>query len=404
MKVLHVLDHSVPLYSGYSFRSRNIIRFQQPLGIKPVVLTSPKQGSRRDDLEEIEGIRYYRTGIPGSGILRKVPFIREAALMSSLARRIGQVARAEKIELIHCHSPVLNGLPALLVARRLGIPLVYEARAFWEDAAVDHGTCKEGSFRYRLSRGLETFLFRKADRVVTICEGMRKELVERGIAAERIEVVPNAVDVEAFLPQLRDQQLAATTGLNGGPVFGFIGSFYHYEGLKFLIESFPEIANGLKGAKLLLVGGGPEAGVLRSFAERFGDTVKFIGQVPHADVQKYYSIVDVLVYPRRSMRLTDLVTPLKPLEAMAMGKAVLASDVGGHKELIRHERTGILFSANSRENLIQEALRIGRDRQMRDSLGESARAFIMKERTWNRAVTTHVKLYSEAKAQRSREA
>src|SRR5216684_2296020 len=140
MKILHVLDHSLPLFSGYSFRSRSIIHFQRLLGIHPIVLTSPKQGSPKDDAEERDGIRYYRTGIPIRGPISKTVLAREIALMTKLTRRIAEVVRRENIDLIHSHSPSLNGVPAWLVARCLQVPFVYEARAFWEDAAVDHGT------------------------------------------------------------------------------------------------------------------------------------------------------------------------------------------------------------------------------------------------------------------------
>jgi PEP-CTERM/exosortase A-associated glycosyltransferase len=327
MNVLHILDHSVPLFSGYSFRSRNIVHFQQALGIHPSVLTSPKHGSIRDECEEQEGIRYYRAGPAPNGVVSRQPFIREIRLMTRLARRIAEVVREEKIDLIHSHSPLLNGLPALWVARRFGLPLVYEARAFWEDAAVDHGTFREGSLRYRISRGLEMFLFKRAQAVVTICDNMRQELISRGIAPEKIQVVPNGVDVEWFEPQPKPAQLMRHLGLNGHPVFGFIGSFYHYEGLRVLLEAFPEIARRVPGVRLLLVGGGMEEAILREMARKCPSGIIFAGQVPHDNVRDYYALIDVFVFPRRRMRPTELVTPLKPLEAMAMAKAVIASDV-----------------------------------------------------------------------------
>src|SRR5258705_2013307 len=209
MNILHVLDHSVPLFSGYSLRSRSIIHAQRSLGLNPVVLTSPNHGSVADGMEEIEGIRYYRTETLASDAIRKVAFAREIKLMVRMLRRIQTVAKRENIDVIHSHSPLLNGLPALWVARHLKIPLVYEARAFWEDAAVDHGTFAEGSFRYRVSRALETFLFRHTDRVVTICESMRQELGRRGIPLNRVSVVPNGVDIEEFTPLKRSAALAA---------------------------------------------------------------------------------------------------------------------------------------------------------------------------------------------------
>lgn len=401
MKILHVLDHSVPLFSGYSFRSRNIVQGQRALGLEPVVLTSPKHGSRKDDIEELEGILHYRTGSLASDIAHGIPVAKEIELMAHLARRIEQVARKEKVHLVHSHSPLLNGLPALWIARRLGIPVVYEARAFWEDAAVDHGSFKEGSLRYRLSRSLETILFRSVDRVVTICEGMRRELTTRGIKLERVQVVPNGVDLARFQPQTFPSSLAKRLGVEGKPRFGFIGSFYHYEGLRFLIESFSEISRQVRGARLILVGGGKEESLLKELASHLNGSVIFTGQVPHEQVQEYYSLIDILVFPRRRMRLTELVTPLKPLEAMAMAKPVLASDVGGHKELIEHGKTGLLFAADSKHDLVAGAVRMATDPGLRRALSESARRYVTKTREWRVLVQRYLTLYEELLRQRA---
>lgn len=395
MKVLHVLDHSVPLFSGYSFRSRSIIHGQRALGLNPVVLTSPKQGSNANGVEEIEGIRYYRSASLSSGVIRDVPFFREILLMARLARRIRSLAAAEKVDLIHAHSPLLNGLPALWAARRLNLPLVYEARAFWEDAAVDHGSFKEGSARYRISRALETFLFRHADRVVTICEAMRRDLRERGISTEHVRVVPNGVNIDEFKPLPRAAALAHRLGLNGGPVFGFIGSFYRYEGLRFLLETFPKIRAQIPDARLMLVGGGEEEETLKIIAGK-NDGILFTGRVPHREVGDYYSLVDVFVCPRLRMRLTELVTPLKPLESMAMQKAVLASDVGGQRELIENGHTGLLFAADSAEDLVKQSVRLVRDTALRRRLGEAGRRFVSSERSWDKLVQRYLPIYQDA--------
>ena len=394
MKVLHILDHSVPLFSGYSFRSRSIIHAQRDLGLDPVVLTSPKHDSAAEAVEEIEGIRYYRTAPISQGVLQ-YPFVRELNQMARMRRRIEEVARKERVQILHSHSPLLNGLPALRVARRLHHPLVYEARAFWEDAAVDHGTFAAGSLRYRISRALETFLFKRTDRVVTICEAMRRELSERGIATNRIEVVPNGVNIAEFKPMERSADLANRLGLNGGPVFGFIGSFYRYEGLRFFLEAFPKIRAKIPAARLILVGGGEEDDALRDLAQRQQGVV-FTGRVPHRDVNDYYSVIDVFVCPRLRMRLTELVTPLKPLESMAMGKAVLASDVGGHKELIEDGRTGRLFTAESVEDLVAQSVQLATDPATRAKLAESGRKFVAEERSWGKLAEKYVRLYEGA--------
>ena len=395
MKILHVLDHSVPLFSGYSFRSLSIIHAQKALGLRPVVLTSPKHGSAKDDWEELDGIRYYRTRVLNSP-LNGVPFARELELMWRLALRIKRVAAMEKIDLIHSHSPLLNGLPALRVARRLGIPVVYEARAFWEDAAVDLGRFAEGSWRYRISREVENYLFRNADAVMTICEGMQRELRSRGIRPDCAGVMPNGVDTAKFQPLERNRSLVSRFGLDGKVVFGFIGSFYHYEGLRFLVNAFGDLMKRVPEARLLLVGGGPEEAVVSELSKRFNGSVILPGRVAHDKIREYYSIIDVFVCPRRQLRITELVTPLKPLEAMAMTKAVLASNVGGHKELIEDGKTGLLFGADSAGDLIDRASQFAHDQQLRQRLGIAGRRYVMQERSWNNLVQRYLPIYEEA--------
>ena len=402
MKILHILDHSVPLFSGYSFRSRSIIHGQRSLGLKPVVLTSPKHAATTNGMEEIEGIHYYRAASCADNVLGCRPFVGEVNLMLRMTGRIAAVARQEKVDLIHSHSPLLNGFPSLWVARQLKVPLVYEARAFWEDAAVDHGTFKENSIRYRVSRELETFLFKHADHVVTICDGMRRDLQQRGVAIEHVSVVPNGVNVEEFHPIERCNNLSDELGLNGGPVFGFIGSFYRYEGLRFLLESFPKIRARVANAQLLLVGGGEETLTLQELA-RTQSGVHFTGRVPHQKVIDYYSLIDIFVCPRLRMRLTELVTPLKPLESMAMRKAVLASDVGGHKELIENGKTGLLFAAEDADDLVAQSTRLAENSALRTKLGDGGRRFVSEERSWEKLAHKYLRLYEAARAVKRKE-
>ena len=393
MKILHVLDHSLPLFSGYSFRSQSILLGQRALGLSPVVLTSPKQGSKRDEVEEFDGIRYYRTKSSPDRALGNLPFVREARLISRLAARIREVAETENVELVHSHSPSLNGLAALRVSAQLKLPLLYEARAFWEDAAVNHGTFRERSLRYRISRSVETFLFKRADGVVTICDGMRQELIERGVTPAEIQVVPNGVDIEFFQPAPADSDLVKEFGLAGKPVFGFIGSFYKYEGLRFLLRIIPALVAKLPGAKLLLVGGGYDEQILKEQAKPFEDTVIFAGQVPHQLIKKFYSLIDIFLCPREPIRLTQLVTPLKPLEAMAMAKTVLASDVGGHREMIEHDKTGLLFRAGSEDDFVKQALRAANDAELRKRIGGQARRYVEGHRSWPQIVSRYPAIY-----------
>jgi len=391
-RVLHVLDHSLPIGSGYSYRSRSIVTFQKRLGLEPVVLTSPKQGSESDGRDLVDGIPHYRTGRTGG----RLPFARELRLMARLAGRIIRVARAEGVELIHAHTPSLNGLPAIWAGRRLGLPVVYEMRTFWEDAAVNNGSFAEGSLRYRVSRAIETMAIRRAYRVIAICQGIKSEVVSRGIAPAQIALVPNGVDAGWLEPHTRAAGLAAELGLGEGPVFGYIGSFSRYEGLPFLIEAMPELLARFPGARLLLVGGGRDEDAIRAAAQRLGPAVIMPGRVPQERARDFYSLLDVLVLPRRRIRLTELVTPLKPLEGMAMGIPVLASDIGGHAEMVSDGETGLLFKAESPDSLVDQAGRLAREPNLRTQLRTSARRWVETERTWERIVARYLPVYGGA--------
>ena len=386
LRVLHVLDHSIPLHSGYTFRTLALLREQRRLGWETFHLTSPKHSAPGGAEDTVDGWHFYRTPAPTGA---RLPGLAEAALMTATQQRLLEVARQVRPHILHAHSPVLNAMPALRVGRELGIPVVYEVRAFWEDAAVDHGTTTEGSLRYRLTRRLETHALRKAAHVFTICEGLRKDIAGRGIAASKVTVIPNAVDIDKFEPGgTPDAALKSRLGLQDAVVLGFIGSFYAYEGLDLLLAALPALLQQRPDARVLLVGGGPQEAALKAQAQQLGvaDKVVFTGRVSHADVQRYYDLIDVLTYPRHSMRLTELVTPLKPLEAMAQGRLLVASDVGGHQELIRHGETGMLFRAGSADALAAAVLDLLARSEQWPVLRAAGRRFVERERNW--AVST----------------
>lgn len=391
-RILHVLDHSLPIGSGYSYRSRSIVTWQKRLGLDPVVVTSPKQGTTVDAREVVDGIPHYRTGRAGG----RLPVVGELRLMARLAGRILRVAREVGAEVIHAHSPVLNALPALWAGRRLRVPVVYEVRTFWEDAAVSHGTHREGSLRYRVSRALEGFALRRVDAVIAIGRGIHGEVQARGVAADRIAIVPNGVDAEWLEPRQRAEDLARRVGAGAGPVFGYVGSFSLYEGLPFLISAMPDLAARIPGARLVIAGSGRDEDAVREAARRAGPAVTLLGRIPQEQVRDLYTVLDVLVLPRQRMRLTELVTPLKPLEAMAAGAAVLASDIGGHAEMIADGETGLLFKAESRDSLVEQAARLAGDASLREHLRESGRRFVRNERTWDRVVARYLPVYSQA--------
>lgn len=394
MRILHVFDHSLPLQSGYVTRSLGIIRAQRARGWETIHLTTPRQHSGNKTLETIDGLPFYRTPVAPVSL----PVLRELFEMRATERRLSEIVRSEKPDVIHAHSPVLNAIPALRAARRFGLPIVYEVRALWEDAAVDHGTSKEGSIRYKLTRGLETWAMRRVDFVAPICESLRQDIVARGIAADHVAVVPNAVDRALLVsesPGGSEAELRGRFGTRDQIVLGFIGSFYAYEGLDLLVAATDRLRRRGISFGVLLVGGGPEEGRLKQQVEalQLGECVYFAGRVHHSEVARYYRIVDLLVFPRKRMRLTELVTPLKPLEAMAQLKTVIASDVGGHKELIRDGETGILFPADDEVALAACIEQIIADPMRRHRLAEAGRRYIERERTWDSLTNRYAEIY-----------
>ncbi len=401
MKIMHVLDHSIPLHSGYTFRTRSILNQQRARGWETCHVTSAKQGICENAFEEVDGLGFYRT-TPPNGFSSKLPVLNQLSLVNPLRDRMLEAIEIEKPDVLHAHSPALNGLAALKAAKKTGLPLVYEIRAFWEDAAVDHGTCKEGDLRYRLTRKMETFVVNRADAVTTICQGLRQDLLARDVPENKITVIPNAVNIEQFdLITSKNQQLQKEYNLQDKTVLGFLGSFYAYEGLDLLVESLPKIIESIPNVVLLLVGGGPQENNLRNQIAQLGleQHVIMPGRVPHNIVGDYYSLVDLLVYPRKPMRLTELVTPLKPLEAMAQGKIVLASDVGGHKELIEHNHNGWLFRSGDSEDLAKQVVNLFTDTSVQAekfaTVIKNGRHYVEQERNWQNSVANYSSIYEQ---------
>lgn len=393
-RVLHILDHSLPMHSGYTFRTRAILKAQEALGLEVRGITGLRHAADGPDMEEAEGLTFHRT----RGVAGGPPGLREWREVCTLTDAIVALAREWRPDVLHAHSPALCGLAGLRAARRLGIPLVYEIRAFWEDAAVGNGTERQGNLKYNLTRRLEDYVVARADAVVTICDGLKQDLVTRGNAPRRITIMPNGVDLTLFgAPPPRDDDFARELGLGDGPVIGFIGSFYDYEGLDDLIEAMPVLTAHHPNARLLMVGGGPCADLLRdqAAASPAVDAILFVGRVPHTQVERYYALCDIMAYPRKKSRLTDLVTPLKPLEAMAQGKLVAASDVGGHRELMTDGVTGTLFPPDSPRACGEALARLLSDRSQWDARREAGRIHVATNHDWHHNGARYLGVYQE---------
>ena len=393
-RVLHILDHSLPLHSGYTFRTRAILTAQQRAGIEVRAITGLRHLAGGSDPEVIDGLTFHRTPGAASGPAG----FREWREIGQLASAIERLCAVWQPDILHAHSPALCGAAALRAARRLGLPLVYEIRAFWEDAAVGNGDSRAGSVKYLLTRTLENHVVAGADQVVTICQGLKDDLVSRGTDPARIAIAPNGVDLSLFgEPPGRDSAFAAELGLGAGPVIGFIGSFYDYEGLDDLIAAMPLLIDTHPAARLLLVGGGPREQALReqAAASSAAAAIHFAGRVPHSEVERYYALCDIMAYPRKASRLTDLVTPLKPLEAMAQGKLVAASDVGGHRELIADGITGTLFAPDDPVACAVALANLLDARSVWDDRRATARIYVETRHDWAVNVQRYQDVYQK---------
>lgn len=391
MRVLHVLHTSVPKISGYSIRSNYIVRFQKDNGIEPIVLTATQDENEGPDRLEIDGIVYNRT----RPLAKLPPLARELSGMERLLWRVHQCIREFSPDVVHAHSPILVGLPALAAARWHKLPFVFEVRDLWKNASVDRGKFKEDGLLYRGVTGLENILFGNADAVVAICEKLRDTVAPQIGPHTALHVVGNGVEVEAFSPRPAQDDVRARWGLVGKRCLGYIGAFQPYEGLPLLISALPLIRAHIPEIHLMITGGGGVEPQLRDQIAREGvqDMVTFTGRVPHDEVKNLYAIPELFVYPRYLSRTTALTTPLKPLEAMASGKPVLVSDVPAMLELVKPGETGDVFEAGNAAALAAKAIYILEDPTRQQTMGVAARQAVEKERQWAHLVANYRAIY-----------
>lgn len=380
-------------------RSDAIIRYQREVGITTNQLTSQRYQDFKALEEDVDGVVYQRTE-KSTSFLTKIPFIHYLLHINHLAKRIEKAVLADKPDVIQTHSPMFNALAAVKVGKKYDIPVTYEVRALWEDAAVDTGKTKEGSFKYRTIKAIEQSAFEKVDAISCICQGLKADIIKRGIPESKLFVTPNAVDINNFKPSYqRDHELEQSLNLSGKKVVAFVGTFFKYEGLSYAIEAMKTIAKTRDDIHLLLVGVGNESENLKQQVNdaNLNEWVTFVGRVPFDQVSRYYSLADVMVFPRESIRLTELVTPLKPLESMAQFKPVIASDIGGHRELIVDGSTGFLFPADDAQALANKIISTIDDNELLSKVSEAGLLYVQNDRNWLNTAKQYLPVYQKLK-------
>jgi len=393
MAVLHIVQFSLPeITSGYTIRTQAIVKEQRSLGLNPIVVTSPRHPTPDD--AEVDGIPHYRSGPERVAAL---VWLRDAARVSALCTRITEVAADRgDIKVLHAHSPVLCGLAALSAGGRLGLPVVYEVRGLWEEAMLSTRAWRRWSPRYILARTTETRVCRRANAVVTISHALRREFAKRGVAESKLRTVPNGVDTETFSPRQPTEAWRRPDGLSGGPLIMYLGALRQYEGIDVLLDAFELVRKRVEEAQLLIVGDGEHKEPLAERVRASEPGVRLLQPVPHSETPEVYASAQIVVYPRISTRATELVTPLKPLEAMAMGKPIIASDVGGLRELLTDGETARLFPAGSATGLADVCLELLSDEKQRRMLGENARKLACTRFDWKAIVPRFSEIYRAA--------
>jgi glycosyltransferase involved in cell wall biosynthesis len=332
----------------------------------------------------------------------------ERLLLAYFTRELIALAGRLQPDLIHAHTPYYCGLPAWRASRRLGVPLVYEVRGVWEETAVSSGRFQREDRAYRRWRRLEDAVLRQADAVVCICEQLRQEVVSRGVDPQRVFVVPNAVDPVRFRPPSEapgsppPESVRRVAERLPGQTLGYIGSLRALEGVAYLVQAAALLVRQGHDVSLLVVGGGNNLDQLQKLAGELGlaDRAVFTGAVPHEEVGFYYHLIDVFVVSRPPLRVTELVTPLKPLEAMAMGKALVVSDLPALRELAGSEETARFFKAGDAADLAQQCRLLLENRDLRQRMAHAARQWVEQHRNWSAVVRRLYPAYESALAAR----
>jgi PEP-CTERM/exosortase A-associated glycosyltransferase len=395
--VLHVVGHSSPHSQvGYTVRTDSIVRAQRAAGLEPHVVTRlgfPWDQGVKDaaPFDVLGDVRYHRLRPAGRTPLRLDDRLAETVTAAD------RLAREIQPAVIHAASDYRNAAVALTLGEQLGVPVVYEVRGFWEETRLrEQGEGAEARECYVLHRERELDCMRRVDHVVTLAEVMRRELVARGVEAERISVIPNGVDENAFSELERDEALAEHLGIRPGEqVLGYISSLSSYEGIEYLIAATARLRRAGRQVRCLIVGDGDVRAALEDQVEALGDPelAIFTGRVPHADVRSYYSLIDVFVVPRTAERVSQLVTPLKPYEAMANGRAVVASRVPALAEMVIDEVNGLTFHPEDDADLAAVVDGLLEQPARRQALGLSARTWVLANRTWSQNGAVYADLY-----------
>ena len=421
MKVLHLLQNSLPLISGSTIRSKYIFKYQKKFS-KIFVLTSFLFKSKKN-LEIIGNIPYYRINNRIAFLLRKnFYFVKhlnnifykffnidlenkyQYFLISIFIKYyIRKLVKFYKIDIIHQHTHYEVGRYALKVAKKQKIPFIYEVRGFLEENLIANTKYRK-NFDLKLVKHIynkiktnETNLMKKSDLIITLSDSMKKELRKRNIKEKKIKIIPNCTDTDLLQPVETNLKLKNDLKLNGKFVIGYIGRLSWYEGIDILIKAIPFVLKKIQNIKVVLIGNINKDYLkyLKQLSRELNISkyILLLSAIPHREITKYYSIIDIIVLPRLNLNVSRLVTPLKPLESMALKTLVIASDLPALRFTIKPRNTGDLFKAEDPEDLASKIIFYLINPEEKRKIEELARSYVEENFSWKRVVPNYEKIY-----------
>lgn len=402
-KVFYLLHNSLPHNSaGYATRTHGLLSELNRIGWDVDGVTRlgypydmPGKAEVPDvPLHDVVGNVDYRRLLKSREIEKKNPLFHYTERYSSA---LLDLAKEQRPAIIHAASNHWNGLTAVKTARQLGIPSIYEVRGLWEVTRGSRNPEWAESNMFKYIARMEADAAKGATRVFAITEALREEMVKRGVDGDKIQIVPNGVDTTRFNPIPRDEELASQLGVAGKTVIGYVGSVLDYEGIELILEAAEVLNRTREDFHVLIVGDGAELERFQHHVQEreLEHVVTFTGRVPHEEVERYYSLVDITPFPRLPLPVCEMVSPLKPFEAMAMGKAVIASDVAALKEIVTPGVNGYLHEKGSTESLIEQLVRVLDDPERTRQIGIQAREWVVENRDWSRLSMLIADSYAE---------
>ena len=397
--------------SGYAIRTHGLVSSLILKGYDSKVLLrhgypldrADFKGSTVRSIEQVEDVEYHfsETNRLSPNLINYQDvfnFNRLRQYENQAINSLISMGEKEKPFAIHSASNFVVGLAGARAAKALGIPSIYEIRGFWHLTQATKREGYEGSDHYKLSERFEIETAKESDYVFTITKALKDILVENGVEESKISVLPNAVDASKFKILPKDVELEKELGFENKVVIGYIGSFVDYEGLDLLLEAC-SILKEKHGDifRLLLVGDGDTMQLLRRTTRflQLEDQVVFTGRIPHDEVQKYYSLIDIAPLPRKGLRVCELVSPLKPFEAMGSGKVLVVSSVQALAEIVDDGVTGMVFEKDNSADLAVKLETAILDENLRKKIGNDANKWVMENHSWEVISKRVTKIYDE---------